>query len=291
MSTVNLGTLSGSVIIFGGPYSNLAATEAMYQQVQQRGVANTHVMCTGDVVAYCADAEATTQFIRNWGIPVVMGNCEESLGDEADDCGCGFDEGSTCSLLSVGWYNYATRQISDASRQWMKALPRQILFTFAGKTFLCIHGGVDKINQFVFASTSVDEKRAQFKGTQTLAAQAGHTKIDAIIGGHCGIPFGVRIDAKLWLNAGVIGMPANDGTADGWFLQLSEKEGGILIEWHRLVYPVKASQLAMQQAGLNTPYQQALATGLWPSLDILPDTEKRATGKRLSLASAFFTAN
>lgn len=283
MSTVDLGTLSGSVIIFGGPYSNLAATEAMRQRARQLGVANSHIICTGDVVAYCADAEATTQLVRNWGIPVVMGNCEESLGEQADDCGCGFDEGSACSLLSVGWYNYATRQISDNSRQWMRTLPRQILFAFAGKTFLCIHGGVDKINQFVFASTPVDEKRTQFTAAKMIAAQTGHSQIDAIVGGHCGIPFGEKVDQQLWLNAGVIGMPANDGTADGWFMQLTEQSGGVLVEWHRLTYPVEASQLAMQKAGLNTPYQQALATGLWPSLDVLPGIEKKATGKCLAM--------
>ncbi len=267
--------MSDTVIIFGGPYSNFQATQAMYSEAQKMGVPASHIICTGDLVAYCGDPEATVNFLKQWGIPVAMGNCEESLAQDASDCGCGFEEGSTCSLLSSGWYAFAQQYTSMDSRHWMASLPRQIRFQFAGRRFVCVHGGFQQINQFIFQSTPEDIKQKQL-----IEAEA-----DVMIGGHCGIPFGQKLESGLWLNAGVIGMPANDGTPNGWYMTLNEISHDIHISWHRLNYDTAGAQASMKEKGLDTPYAKALATGRWPSVDILPDAEKNQTGIPLSVAS------
>ena len=105
-----LGELTGKVLLFGGPYSNLEATEALIRAARDHGIAPENVICTGDVVAYCADPLATVEAIRDWGCHVVMGNCEESLGEASADCGCGFEKGSACDLLAVKWYAHANAQ-------------------------------------------------------------------------------------------------------------------------------------------------------------------------------------
>ena len=113
---MDLGVLQGDVLVFGGNYSNLQATLALRQQAGICGIPPERVICTGDIVAYCAEPEETTQLIRDWGIPVVMGNCEESLGFDSDDCGCGFEEGTACSILSNSWFNFSRNKVSDASK-------------------------------------------------------------------------------------------------------------------------------------------------------------------------------
>lgn len=75
-----LGDLSGPILIFGFPYSNLAATRAMRERAEELGIPPERTLCTGEVVAYCAQPEETVALIRDWGIAVVQGNCEESLG-------------------------------------------------------------------------------------------------------------------------------------------------------------------------------------------------------------------
>ncbi len=258
----------GPVLIFGGPYSNLAATRAMREQAQILGIPPANCICTGDVVAYCAQPEATIGLLREWGVAVVMGNCEESLGNEAADCGCGFEEGSTCSLLSVGWYTYAARQIGDQQRTWMRDLPRAVTFTLQGRRFRVIHGGVEQINRFVFPSTAAEDKVRQLR--------AAHA--DVVVGGHCGIPFGQAVAGGVWLNAGVIGMPANDGTRDGWYLTLTPGDDGITAAWHRLGYAAETEAQAMRRAGLDNGYAEALVSGLWPSMDVLPEVERAQRG-------------
>src|SRR5690349_7837516 len=101
--------MDGPVLFFGGPYSNLEATEALLRAAPRLDIPPARMVCTGDVVAYGADAQATVDLVRAAGIRTVMGNCEESLGAGAADCGCGYAEGSACQLLSVAWYAHADR--------------------------------------------------------------------------------------------------------------------------------------------------------------------------------------
>ena len=78
------------MLIFGGPYSNLQATIAMQARAAELEIPAKRTLCTGDIVAYCAEPAETIDLIRSWGIHVVMGNCEESLAFSEPDCGCGF---------------------------------------------------------------------------------------------------------------------------------------------------------------------------------------------------------
>ncbi len=262
------------VLIFGGPYSNLAAVRAMRETGSRLNIPSGNILCTGDIVAYCASPQETTDIICDWGISVVQGNCEESLGNDASDCGCGFDEGSACDLLSTGWFNFAQTRISKDSKRWMAQLPANVSFTYAGLTMRAIHGGLNSINQFIFASDGKQLKEAQL-------AEAG---VDVIIGGHCGIPFGQQLTKGFWLNAGVIGMPANDGRQDTWYMLITaEPEGQVTASWHQLTYDVSHTVSAMQNSGLNTPYVKALQSGYWPSVDILPEAEAGISGQPLKL--------
>lgn len=272
-SRLKIGRLNSPVLLFGGPYSNLAATLAMKAEAQRLHIPPQQTICTGDVVAYCAEPEATVNALRDWGIAVVMGNCEESLASSASDCGCGFEAGTQCAVLSDTWYSFSNTHLSGASRQWMGELPREIEFEIGDRSFLVVHGGVSSINQFVFPSTDQATLRAEIDNAQT----------DVVIGGHSGIPFGREIDHTFWLNAGVIGLPANDGTADGWYLLLEPKKNFIQAAWHRLDYPAHQATQAMHKVGLDHAYAESLLTGLWPSMDVLPDTERKQQGRPINL--------
>lgn len=268
---IDLGHLDGPVLLFGGPYSNLAASRVMRMRADALGIPAERTLCTGDVVAYCAEPEETVALIRDWGISVVQGNCEESLGLGAQDCGCGFDEGTTCSLLSDDWYRFSDQRISGEDRAWMRELPRSVRFRLNGKSILAVHGGVARINRFIFPSTAVDIKQAELDLAGT----------DILVGGHSGIPSGTRIEARAWLNTGAIGLPANDGTPDGWYLLLSPEDDHLRCSWQRLHYPADESVLAMQSAGLVNGYAEALRSGLWPSMDVLPTAEREIAGQPL----------
>jgi predicted phosphodiesterase len=271
---LELGILTRPVLVFGGPYSNLQATLAIKAEAMRQGIASDHCICTGDIVAYCADPLDTVKLIRDWGVSVVMGNCEESLATEAQDCGCGFAEGTACDTLSKQWFAYADARLDTSSRDWMKGLPNMIRFELAGRRVAAIHGGTDDISRFIFASTTEEDKRMQAEAVNA----------DVILAGHCGLPFTQILDnGVVWHNAGVIGMPANDGTSDVWYSLLHPTEAGIDITHHRLDYDHHIAAASMREKGLAEGYAGALETGFWPSLEVLPSSERAATGQQLLL--------
>ncbi|WP_231871785.1 metallophosphoesterase [Oleiphilus sp. HI0079] len=268
--------MTSPVIVFGGPYSNLAALTAMKQKSAELQVPATNIICTGDVVAYCAQAQETIDLIRDWGIHVVQGNCEDSLANDKEDCGCGFDEESVCDIASKQWFAFARKAVNKESKNWMATLPTSISFSYNHTAMHVIHGGLEQQNQFIFASSSTKEKQKQL--------ETAHANV--MIGGHCGIPFGQQLDANhYWLNAGVIGMPANDGEASTWYMTLSKSASHIEVAWHRLRYTVSDTVSAMQTHQLCPGYAEALESGLWPSLDILPDPERKQVGEKMHLAT------
>ena len=265
---VDLGNFDAPLLIFGGPYGNLEATEALLAEAARRGIPSSRIICTGDLVAYCADPQATVDLVRSAEIAVVRGNCEDSIGNDQDDCGCGFDEGTACDLLSLQWFAYARENVDESAKAWMRDLPDRITFEMADRRIAVVHGAASSINEFVFASSPdlIFEREIDLAGA------------DAVIGGHCGLPFFRSVGRRLWLNAGAIGMPANDGTPRGWFTVLSSRENGFDIEIAPLAYDHAAAAEKLRVRGLAGGYADALETGLWPSQDVLPAAERARRG-------------
>lgn len=268
---MDIGSFDGPVMVFGGPYSNFQATTALLDEARTRNIPATHIICTGDIVAYCGDAQETLDAIREAGIHVVMGNCEESLGEDKQDCGCGFEEGSACDLLSVKWFDHARNALNDSAKNWMHGLPRRLFFEMSGKGIAVIHGGAEEISRFIFRSTPSDDKRREISSLG----------VDGVIAGHCGLPFTENIDGQIWHNAGVIGMPANDATPRTWFSILMPRDGGIDFTHHALVYDHQMAARRMAEEKLPDAYGTCLVSGLWPNMDILPTAEQKQKGRAL----------
>jgi predicted phosphodiesterase len=266
--------VTGPLLIFGGPYSNLEATEAILAEAGRRAVPPGNIVCTGDLVAYCADPQGVIDLLRGSGIRIVMGNCEESLATQSAECGCGFAEDSACAALSGQWYPFADRNVDAESRLWIGSLPQRLELEINGRRLLVVHGGVTSINRFVFASR-----------TEAIEEELMASGCDGVIAGHCGLPFTREIGGRLWHNAGVVGMPANDGTPRVWFSVLLPSDDGIVLEHHALEYDHASAAAKIRHRSLPEGYAAALETGLWPNCDILPPTELATRGRRLNPGS------
>jgi predicted phosphodiesterase len=273
--------MDGPVLVFGGAYSNLEATEALLAAADRHGIPPDRIICTGDIVAYAGDAAATVALIRRAGVHAIMGNCEESLASNATDCGCGYAAGSACELMSVAWYAHADRSLEHEARAWMATLPRRLDIVIAGKRLAVVHGSVRQINRFIFASTPAAVKREELDAAQC----------DGVIAGHCGIPFTEVIDGRLWHNAGAIGMPANDGTPRVWYSLLSPTDDGIAITHHELAYDHRRAAAKMRAEHLPEGYAAALETGLWPSCDVLPAVELAQRGDAITAGAVLWRGN
>jgi predicted phosphodiesterase len=261
---------SGPVMVVGGPYSNLRATQAAISEADRLGIPPGRVIVTGDVVAYCAEPDETARAIAAWGCHVIQGNCEQQIAAGAADCACNFEEGSACDLLAKGWYPFAAGRVSEEMRDWMARLPQTLTFTLAGLSFRVVHGGTHEVSRWVFASEA-----------DVLEEECGFAGADVVIAGHCGLPFIARSGRQVWFNAGVVGMPANDGTTSGWYGLITPSADGLTLSTRRLAYDHHGAAAAMRRFGHANGYARTLVTGLWPSLDVLPPREREETGIRI----------
>jgi predicted phosphodiesterase len=263
-----------SLLFFGGAYSNLQALLSLRAVAEERWIPPSSVICTGDAVAYCAQPVETIDAIRDWGIQLIAGNVELQLAAEQDHCGCNFVKGSVCDQLSAHWYSYANSRITAEQRAWIESLPTTLRLELGGRKIGVIHGSHANVSEFIFRSTPWERKAPNFASLDC----------DAIVGGHSGLPFMERNGDQLWANAGVIGMPANDGAPRGWYLLATERANNLEFSLHTFDYDAVRAVRLMEKKGLPCEYSSALRTGLWCNMDILPLKEQSQRGLPLTFA-------
>ena len=271
--TNNIGKLSGKILLFGGVYSNFQALEKLKSIAEFESIPPENCICTGDIVGYCAQPEETAQLFKHWGARSIAGNVEIQIREGAEDCGCDFKKGSRCDGFSQLWYPYAKKKLSRNSMDFMATLPDHIQFEYANKMIRVVHGSYFDTSEFIFKSTSWETKQPNFS--------AG--KCDVIIAGHCGLPFSHQNNNLLWLNPGVIGMPANDGTPRVWYAILEEENEIFKFRHHNFNYNNKLASQLMQEEPLPEEYARTLITGIWDNTEILPTYESCLQGLEISL--------
>jgi predicted phosphodiesterase len=268
-----LGKVSGKALLFGGVYSNLQALEALKQIAEKENIAPENCICTGDIVGYCAQPEETVQLFKLWGAQSIVGNVEIQLRENASDCGCDFREGSRCDDFSQQWYPYAQSKLSKNSIEFLKTLPKNIYFKYADKNVCVVHGSYFNVSEFIFKSTDWSKKQPNFEAT----------KSDVIVAGHCGLPFNDQKESSIWLNPGVIGMPANDGSPKVWYAILEDSKESFKFTHRTLVYNYRLTSKLMQNGLLPEEYSRTIITGVWDNTEILPPIETGLQGFGIQL--------
>ena len=270
---IDIGKISGKVLLFGGVYSNLQALEALIAVAESEGIPPENCICTGDIIGYCAQPEETIHIFKNWNARSIVGNVEIQLRDDEDDCGCDFREGSRCDGFSQQWYPYAKSKLSKDSLDYLDTLPDHIKFTMGDQKVTVVHGSYFNVSEFIFKSTAWATKHSNFEATES----------DIIIAGHCGLPFKHKNNNKLWINPGVIGMPANDGKPNVWFAVLDDSVKPLQVNFRKLDYNHTLTNKLMLNGLLPESYAKTIVSGIWDNMEILPEAEKQQQGKPLEL--------
>ncbi len=97
------------------------------------------------------------------------------------------------------------------------------------------------------------------------------------------LPFAVKHENYVWLNAGVIGIPANDGTSCVWFMTISESDNEVKFQFHHFDYDHETTSRLMIENGLPAAYATTLKTGIWDNCEILPVEETNKQGQEIVL--------
>jgi len=260
------------IFVFGGVYSNLQALESLLQEAKKRNIPSTQLFCTGDILGYCSQPEEVLEIFQANGIQSIAGNVEIQLRNNESDCGCDFSTGSRCDVFSKQWYPFTQKRLSQKSVDYLHTLPEFIEIEYKHHKMGIVHGSYFNTSEFIFKSTTWQQKETNFEAMN----------VSTLIAGHCGLPFLDKENEKVWFNPGVIGMPANDGTPRVWFGIISESDKlELSFELHSLTYDQKKASDLMKQNHLPEAYSKTLINGIWDNCDILPDQETNQQGKAI----------
>lgn len=227
-------------------HGNRHALEAVWDDVER--LRPDAVYCLGDLVGYGAFPNEVVDFIRSHSIPTIMGNYDEGVGFDLDDCGCayrGADERERGDISRV----WSQAQTSAENKAFLQTLPMQVRLEESKPTMLLVHGSPRKINEYLFEDRPV----ATF---ERLAALAG---TDLVLFGHTHRPYQKRVGKTLFINAGSVGKP-HDGDRRACYALL-ERGRESRAEFRRVDYDVAAAAAAVRRAGLPAEFARILERG------------------------------
>jgi Calcineurin-like phosphoesterase superfamily domain len=278
------------IAFLGGIYSNYHALVAALDDIATRNVDATYFL--GDLGAFGPNPDRVPQLLRERGIPGIQGNYEESLSTRAGDCHCGYTDPRDNHFAQIS-YDYTFANTSDAHKDWMGTLPREIRFTAgapasrvcapaggedaarpAGEDagapqwrFLLVHGSPRTINEFLWRSTSPDT---------FLLKLCDDYNADVIVCTHTGLHWWKALGDKHVINAGVLGRPANDGRTNVWYTIVDVNER-LDVQYIPVHYDHELLAREMRSEKLPEQFVETILTGWWTTcLEILPPKERAA---------------
>ncbi len=227
-------------------HANLHGLHAVWQDIEKQKP--DLVYCLGDLVGYGAFPNEVIEFIRERDISTVMGNYDEGVGFDLDDCGCAYEtvEEDRLGNLSLLW----TRQRTDPeNKTFLQGLPLQIRLEGRRPYMLLVHGSPRKINEYLYE----DRPKSSFERIAKLAGT------DVLLFGHTHYPYAKTIHNTLFVNTGSVGKP-KDGDPRGSYVIL--KTGRRTnVEIRRVRYDVTAAADAIRETDLPDHFADLLETG------------------------------
>jgi putative phosphoesterase len=180
--------------IFSDIHANLPALEAVLADIASRQF--DRLYCLGDLVGYAPFPNEVTERIRFDQIPTIMGNYDDGVGFDRDDCGCAYREANERRRgdQSLAW---TKAHVTAENKAFLRTLPHEIRFDADGRRVLLVHGSPRKINEYLFE----DRPLSSF---QRLAASSN---ADIIVYGHTHKPYTKLVEEVLFVNVGSVGKP------------------------------------------------------------------------------------
>lgn len=255
------------VAVFSDIHGNIYALEAVLADIKKRRV--DMVFCAGDLVGYGAFPNEVIELIREQHIPTIMGNYDQGIGHDSDDCGCAYRDELSKALgkRSIAW---TREKVTPDNKAYLRNLLERISFTVSGKKVLLVHGSPRRINEYLFEDRPVSSVARFFESERVDVIVCGHTHLSYVremiveegwetVTGADGQPVMRRKAGGRYIlvNSGSVGKP-KDGDPRAAYALLDFEDGGLRYEIVRVAYDVEAMARAVEQSGLPVEYAAML---------------------------------
>jgi putative phosphoesterase len=221
-------------------HSNLEALEAVLDEVGK-----LKVYCCGDIVGYGASPNEVVRTLRGIGATCVLGNHDyASIQGDAGDF-------NARAAMAVTW---TSQHLSQESRAFLEALPREVSTEVGGKRLYMAHGSPDDAMwEYVLPSTHSDLFDYYLKKARADVMALGHT--------HSAFQWRGD-DGGLVFNPGSVGQPrTGDRRASFAILQMRSGEPEPEVEIRQVEYDVERAAKKILESGLPPSLASQLLSG------------------------------
>jgi putative phosphoesterase len=235
--------------IFSDLHGNSAATEAVLDDIDR--AAPDAVYCLGDLVGYGARPNETIELIRRRGIPTIMGNYDDGVGFDRDDCGCAYNDKDEemRGQQSLVWSRQVT---TEDNKAFLRMLVPEIRFEIEGRRFRLVHGSPRRMNEYLFED----------RDPRSLERIARMADCDVLVFGHTHKPWVRDIEGVRFVNDGSVGKPKDGDPRAAWALLTAKADEPVTVELCRVTYDVAAMAAAIRaEPGLPDQFATDIETG------------------------------
>jgi putative phosphoesterase len=237
------------IALLSDVHANWHALLAVWDDLQSHSP--DEIYCLGDLVGYGVFPNQVVEFVHQHSIPTVMGNYDEGVGFDLDDCGCAYSnpEQDRLGKLSLAW---TRRHTTAENKSYLRQLPMQIRTMERKPRLLLVHGSPRRMNECVFE----DRPRATFERIAKIGGS------DIICFGHTHQAYQKRVNGVLFVNAGSVGRPKDGDPRAGYaVLELGRRARAV---FHRAAYDVGAAAAAIRNSDMPDPFAEALESAGGP---------------------------
>ena len=237
-----------TITVFGDIHANLPALNTVLADMDTRGLENRY--CLGDLVGYGASPNEVIQTIQARGYPTLMGNYDQGVGNDSDDCGCAYTNATAKALgdRSTTWSNAHT---TDVYKAFLRELPFRIQLKLGDLNVLLVHGSPRRINEYLFEDRPDRSLERLFEGNE----------LDVIVCGHTHIPYWrVLPSGRQVVNAGSVGKP-KDGDPRACYVVLKAAGSELSVDFVRVAYDIEKAALAIENSDMPDEYAEMLRKG------------------------------
>jgi putative phosphoesterase len=232
--------------IYSDMHANIHALGAVLADIDQHGVDARY--CLGDLVGYGAFPNEVINRIRREDTPTIMGNYDDGVGFDRDECGCAYRHAEEQRLgdLSLHWTRSA---VTAENKAFLRQLAPELRFEADGRRYRLVHGSPRRMNEYLFE----DRPLSSF---ERLAATS---ETDVLLFGHTHKPYMKRVNDVLFVNTGSVGKPKDGDPRACWVL--IDSEGDVTVEFRRIPYDIAAAAAAIRASELPDEFAAGIERG------------------------------
>lgn len=210
------------------------------------------VYCLGDLVGYAQFPNEVIARIRAAAMPTIMGNYDDGVGYDRDECGCAYRDPVERELGEQS-FNWTKAHVTSDNKAFLRTLLPELRVEVDGKRLLLVHGSPRKMNEYLFEDRPIS----------SFQRIADASNADVIVFGHTHRPYTKRVGDVLFVNAGSVGKPKDgDWRACYAIVDLTAHPP---VEFVRLEYDVASVAAAIRASELPNEFATDIERGGAPT--------------------------